>query len=80
MTLRGKILEDFGLPDVGAFRIEPAMHPVESRAMIKFTCEGRPPVLFDRGSVTKLAKAIRNIDPDLAGRLDACIEQAWPSS
>ena len=74
MPTRAEILEQFRLPGRVAFEIEPHRH--EGMWRVKISHQGDPTKLMRPDYARRFAKAIRTVDPELAERIDACVETA----
>lgn len=79
MSIRADRLQAFGLPDCDAFEIEPRRYPTGLWG-VAIACSGDPETIFTIGSATKLADAVREIDPGLAQQIDENVEKARRSS
>ena len=76
MPTRATILESFCLNDRPDFEIEPHTYADDRIPRVMFRHEGDPSNGLKLEDATRLASKIRDLDPGLAERVDACVEKA----
>ena len=75
MPTRATILESFCLYDRRDFEIEPYTYADDGIPRVMFRHEGDPGKGLKLEDATRLASKIRDLDPGLAERVDACVEK-----
>ena len=76
MPTRATILECFRLYNRRDFKIVPHTDAIDRIPKVMFKNEGDPAKGLELEDATRLANKIRDLDPGLAERVDACVEKA----
>ena len=73
MTRRAEVLRRYGLPDVEAFDVKRETNDGVSHITISY--KGGNEVLLGLSNVREFAETVRDVDPDLAEQVCACIRE-----
>ncbi len=64
-----------GLDRYETFELSPCRRPDDGRMCIKVSAPNRQGVLHDPTTFTSHLEDLRKVDPDLAGKIDTCLEE-----